>query len=207
MNYLTFQKQFGGFPLVDMRDVFTVFPKFDRRRISEWQEKGYLKKIASNFYIFADQALDERKLFFIANKIHEPSYVSLETALSFHGLIPEGVFSILSVSTLKTRTVSARLNAIATNFLYKKVKKELFFGYSLAKAKEYSFLIADPEKALLDFLYLREDFKTADDFREIRLNREIIKKILSSQKMAKYLAISNSRILEEKINILRKVYA
>ncbi|MDI6777659.1 MAG: hypothetical protein QMD77_00550 [Patescibacteria group bacterium] len=207
MNYLTFQKRFGNFPLVDIRDVFTVFPGFDRRRISEWREKGYLKKVANNFYVFADQALDERKLFFIANKIYEPSYVSLETALGYHGLIPEGVFSIFSVSTLKTRTVSARLNAIETNFSYKRIKKEFFFGYSLVKDGGVSFLVADPEKAVLDFLYLREDLKTEGDFFELRLNPESAGKVLNSRKMTKYLAISNSRILEEKIRILRKVYA
>lgn len=207
MNYPTFQRQFGNFPLVDMRDVFTVFPDFDRRRISEWQDKSYLQKVANNFYIFADQALDEQKLFFIANKIYEPSYVSLESALSFHGLIPEGVFSVTSVSTLKTRTVSPKLNNFQGDFIYKRIKKELFLGYSLKKAKGFSFLIADPEKAILDFLYLREDLKTGDDFFEVRFNRESAKKVFNSRKMAKYLAISNSRILEEKIKILRKVYA
>ncbi len=207
MNYLTFQKQFGGFPLIDMRDVFNVFPDFDRRRINEWQKKGYLQKVANNFYIFTDQPLEEEKLFFIANKIYEPSYVSLETALSYHGLIPEAVFSILSVSTLKTRLVSPRLSAFRGDFVYKRVKKGLFFGYSLTKHANFSFLMADPEKAILDFLYLREDLKTEGDFQEVRFNPEAIRKLLTGRKMEKYMAIAGSEHLKKKINIVKKAYA
>jgi len=207
MNYITFQKRFGNFPLVDMRDVFSVFPHFDRRRINEWQKKGYLKKIANNFYVFADKPLAEKKIFYIANKIYEPSYVSLETALGYYGLIPEAVFSILSVSTSKTKTANADLGAMKTNFLYKKIKKSFYFGYSLKKSEGISFLIADPEKAVLDFLYLREDLKTEKDFSELRLNGEIAGKTLNSPAMEKYLAIANSNRLNEKINILKKIYA
>jgi predicted transcriptional regulator of viral defense system len=207
MNYIAFQQRFGNFPLVDMRDVFSVFPHFDRRRISEWQKKGYLKKIANNFYVFTDQPLNEKRLFYIANKIYESSYVSLETALGYYGLIPEAVFSVFSVSTSKTKTANARLGAINARFLYKKMKRSFFFGYSLKKNEGTSFLIADPEKALLDFLYLREDLKTEKDLSELRLNEEIAGKILTSSTMKKYLAIANSNQLSEKINILKKIYA
>lgn len=207
MNYITFQKRFGNFPLVDMRDVFSVFPRFDRRRISEWREKGYLKKIANNFYVFADKPLDEKNFFYMANKIYEPSYVSMETALGYYGLIPEAVFSILSVSTSKTKTTNADLGAVKTSFLYRKIRKSFYFGYSLKKSEGISFLIADPEKAVLDFLYLREDLKTEKDFSELRLNGEIAEKTLGSPTMEKYLAIANSNRLNEKINILKKIYA
>jgi predicted transcriptional regulator of viral defense system len=207
MNYIAFQKRFGDFPLIDMRDVFSVFPRFDRRRISEWQKKGYLQRVANNFYIFPDQPLDEQKLFYIANKIYEPSYVSLETALGYHGLIPEAVFGIFSVSTSKTKTTDATFGTLKASFYYKKIKKNLFFGYSLKKSGGNSFLIADPEKALLDFLYFRDDLKTEGDFSELRLNREVAGKILSSPAMKKYLAIINSNYLREKIKILKKIYA
>jgi predicted transcriptional regulator of viral defense system len=207
MNYLIFERQFGDFPLVDMRDVYTVFPDFDRRRISEWQEKGYLKKVTNNFYVFSDRDFDERNLFFIANKIYEPSYVSLESALSYHSLIPEAVFSITSVSTQKTHSLNAKLNASGINFSYKRIKKELFFGYSLVAANGFSFLMADPEKAIIDFLYLREDLKIEGDFFELRLNEESIQKILNSRNMSKYLAIADSSVLRKKIKILKKIYA
>jgi len=207
VNYLTFYRRFKDFPLIDLRDVFTVFPDFDRRRISEWQGKGYLKKIVNNYYVFADQTIDEKILFFIANKIYEPSYVSLETALAFYGLIPEGAFNVFSVSTAKTRTVNVNLKPIKTKFVYKRIKKDLFWGYKLVKTGNVSFLIAEPEKALLDFLYLREDLRLEDDFFELRINRELFKKIVEGQKMKKYLKIANPPILEGKIKILKKIHA
>jgi predicted transcriptional regulator of viral defense system len=207
MNYLTFQKRFGYFPLVDLRDVYAVFPNFDRRRISEWREKGYLKRVANNFYTFADRTIDEKILFFIANKVYEPSYVSLETALAHHGLIPEAVFSIFSVSTSKTKSLAVSLDGGETKFFYKKIKKGFFFGYSLEKKGNFSYLVADPEKAVLDFLYFREDLRTRDDFFELRLNQKLAREILNSRKMNKYLKIAGSARLAEKISILRKIYA
>lgn len=206
MKYIDFYKKFKDCPLLDLRDVATVFDDFDRRRISEWQEKGYIKKITNNFYIFSENNQSEGDIYFIANKLHCPSYVSLESALSYHGLIPEGVFDVISVSPVKTRKIFANLSVRQPDFLYLKLKKEFFFGYKIIKYEKGSFLMACPEKALLDSLYLL-NLKNEEDFYEMRFNKEILNSIMNSKMMRKYLKIFDSKILINRINILRKTYA
>jgi predicted transcriptional regulator of viral defense system len=208
MRYIDFYAQFKRNLLIDLRDVLVVFPDFDKRRLNEWQKKGYLIKIASNFYAFSDIDITEEVLMFWANKVYAPSYISLESALSFHGLIPEGVFNITSVSSLKKRNVKINSDKIQTTLSYRKIKRELFFGYSTVKIKNNtSIVVADKEKSLLDFLYFRSDFKSKNDFLELRLEEEKIKEILSAKKLQLYLDIFKSKTLSKKINHIKKIYA
>ena len=84
--------------------------------------------------------------FRIANFLYEPSYVSLEAALNFHGVLSQFPYEIASVTTRKpvTKTIDEK------TYRYVRIKKELFWGYETVQG----FLIAHPEKALLDLLYL-----------------------------------------------------
>ena len=66
-----------------------------------WQRKGYVQKLRNGWYRFSDETVNEQLLYLIANKIYNPSYVSFESAFSFYGIIPEGVFSILSATSQK----------------------------------------------------------------------------------------------------------
>jgi len=67
--------------------------------------------------------------------------------------------------------------------------------------------VADKEKSLLDFLYFRSDFKSKNDFLELRLEEEKIKEILSAKKLQLYLDIFKSKTLSKKINHIKKIYA
>lgn len=88
---------------------------------------------------------------YIANRIYRPSYISLHTALSHYGMIPEEVMKTTSVTTLKTAEFK---NAFGV-YAYQMVKRELMFGYQpKPMADGRSILFATPEKALLDLLYL-----------------------------------------------------
>lgn len=87
----------------------------------------------------------------IANVLYYPSYVSLEYALGFWGMIPEAVYAVTSVTPKKTQEF---LNSLG-EFVYKNIKKDLFFGFVSMKDEFGSeVLFATPEKALLDFFYL-----------------------------------------------------
>ena len=79
MRFLELKQKLDKCPLIDVKDIFNITSNFDRRRLYEWQQKGLIKKITSNFYIFAGQEIDEFILYFIANEIYFPSYISLET--------------------------------------------------------------------------------------------------------------------------------
>ena len=68
--------------------------------------------------------------------------ITLETALNFHGVLSQFPYEIASITTKKT--VAKTLNGKA--FRYARIKQELFWGYESA----HGFLIAQPEKALLD---------------------------------------------------------
>jgi hypothetical protein len=113
---------------------------------------------------------NDRKLhpsrFFLANQLLWPSYVSLEAALGYYGLIPEAVADVTSVTTKKT----SQFNNPIGRFVYQHVKPDAFRGYRSYKDEAgLDCLIAEPEKAVVDFLYLNlRRFKTTakDVFRE-----------------------------------------
>ncbi len=84
--------------------------------------------------------------FALANFLYPFSYISLESALNFYGILSQFPYEITSVVTKKTK----RKILFGKTFSYVHVKKTLFWGYE----KRNGFLIAVPEKALLDQLYL-----------------------------------------------------
>ncbi|MBI2410645.1 MAG: hypothetical protein HYV32_01985 [Candidatus Kerfeldbacteria bacterium] len=107
---------------------------------------GIFIKLRNGFYTVKDAYVSH---FFIANKLYEPSYISMATALSHYGIIPEVVYTITSI-TIK---ISREFNTPKGVFLYQHIKKEAFTGYSLQHIDNTKVLIAAPEKALADYLY------------------------------------------------------
>lgn len=87
--------------------------------------------------------------FVLANRIYHPSYVSLDTALSYYNLIPESVYAISSVTTKSTR----KFEASGRLFSYKRIKKEAYTGYVPDTVQGEKVYIATPEKAVADFIY------------------------------------------------------
>jgi len=88
----------------------------------------------------------------IANHLYGPSYISLESALSFHKLIPERVYSVLSVTTKRSK----KYNTPFGIFDYRTVLPSYFsIGIQLQKSdNKTAFLMASPEKALCDMILL-----------------------------------------------------
>ncbi len=72
--------------MFSIADIRAAHGDFDRRRLSEWQKKGYIKKIVKGYYLFSEVNIDESMLSAIANKIYKPSYISFETAMSHYRL-------------------------------------------------------------------------------------------------------------------------
>lgn len=86
----------------------------------------------------------------VANALYKPSYISFEYALGYYNIIPEMVYQITSATTKPTRLFTVGHNS----FAYYTIKKEAYTGYTLAKREERKFYIAEPEKALVDYLYV-----------------------------------------------------
>ena len=198
MKYIHLRENLKNFTLFTLSDIKKLDPNFGRSRLNEWQEKGYIKKIIKNFYIFSDLRLDDYTLFEIANKIYSPSYVSFEMALSYYNLIPETVYLVTSVSTRKTYGFDTNIGT----FSYKNIKETAFFGYNLIKNKDKYFKIANPEKAIIDFLYYRQDFKSMSMAEQLRINTEEFKTTLNEKKFKEYLNIINNKELKKRAELL-----
>lgn len=197
MNFIAFNTQFNPFILFSYREIKKIFPDFYRTNLDDWQKKWYIRKIIRWRYYFTDQKLDERHLWMIANKIYEPSYISLHIALQYYGLIPEGVFTMTSISTKKTNEFTTPVG----NFIYKKIRKDLMFGYKIIKInKLLYFKIAEIEKAILDFFYLNPHIYTENDFYELRIDCYELVKQRDEKKLERYLKTFNKKKLAETIH-------
>jgi len=121
-------------------------------QLTHWQKQGLIIRLRKNLYILNenDRTVTPSRAF-IGNQLYGPSYISLEYALSFYGLIPERVADVTSITTKKTQTFS---NAFGT-FRYQHMKQPCFSGFVVQRDENnFPYLIATREKAILDFLYL-----------------------------------------------------
>ena len=201
MRYIELKEHFKDYVLFSLQDIKKIDPSFHRRRFSEWKEKGYIKNIINAFYVFADKTPDENRLFFIANRIYHPSYISLETALGFYGFIPEAVFAITSVSTIKTKTFST----VYGEMIYKHIHPRYFFGFDLVEFESFRFKIASPEKAVLDFLYLNPQIKSRGDMEELRFNTEEVQEKVDQKKFKEFLQRFGKQSLRERAGMWMEV--
>lgn len=200
MRFVDIRFKFKDDQIIDARNLINFFGHIDRRRLYEWQKKGYIKKITNNYYIFSDANIDDTTLKMIASRIYKPSYIGLESALSYYGLIPEAVFRISSVTTRKTKTFKTSL----AQFSYRYIHKRLFWGYSLKNIGTHTFFISDQEKTILDYLYLNPHIDDESAFGELRLNKEQIQNLLDPHRLEKYLNIFSMARLSKSVDRLMR---
>ena len=133
-----------------------------------------------------------------SNRIYSPSYISLQWAMSHYRLIPEGVYTITAITSLKTQDFNTNIGS----FSYKHVKPALMFGYRLVSFENVTYKLAEPEKLILDYLYLNASINSLDDLESLRLNVTELKSLLEKQKLQDYLAIFKNKALEKRVKIL-----
>lgn len=149
--------------LFTILDVTKAFPNEKttsvRMQLFRLTRKGLVGQIKRGLYYFDSAKIDELEL---ANRLFSPSYISLETALNYYGLIPDIPATTMSVTTITTRKIKSDFGS----YYFLKIKPELYFGYSpvVSTTPGVSYNIAQKEKALLDYLYLRR-IKTIADLR------------------------------------------
>lgn len=193
--YHLFQQKMLIYSVFSVSDIAKEFPHFDKKNLVYWQKKGYIQKIRNNYYSFSTTPKDETFLYVASNKIYAPSYISFESALAYYNVIPEGVYTITAVSTLKTNIFSTPLG----DFTYNHLKPILFFGYRLIKNNTHFFKIAELEKTILDYIYLKHKLTSSDDFGALRWNKEVLKQ-LDLKQLANYQILFNSKALNERVN-------
>lgn len=163
MNWYKFEKTLKEkkmflFSPLDVRRVFHVSKVAATFLLYRYAKQKFIIRFKRGLYIFREEDVN---IPFLANKLYEPSYLSLEFALSFHGIIPETVYEITSVTTKPTR----RFETLNRVFSYRRIKKEAFTGYVPLRQDGMVFLIADPEKAFVDSVYFQlRTKKTFDRF-------------------------------------------
>jgi predicted transcriptional regulator of viral defense system len=122
-----------------------------RFQLSRLAKRNKIIRLKRGLYLFKDRLVDELVL---ANSIYEPSYVSLEKALNIYGIIPDIPSEVTSITTTTSNLFVTPLG----NFSYSCINTSLYFGYTqqLDHKSQLSYQIAEPEKALLDWIYIRK---------------------------------------------------
>lgn len=195
MQYIELKKMLKDFTIFSLNDIRSIDSSFFRTRLSEWQEKGYIRKVTKGYYIFSDLELSENVLFEIANRIYSPSYISFEMALSYYHLIPESVYEITSVSTRRTYNFKTPI----AEFSYRTLSPQLFFGYDLVKYNNKYFKIARIEKAILDYFYINSHLNQKGDFESLRINRDMFFKQVKEEKLYEFTDRFSKKTLARRI--------
>lgn len=203
MNYLEFHKQWRQLGCFSIQQVYAWEPDFNRFNINNWLKKGYLVKLRKEWYAFSECLALADFAQYIANRIYMPSYISLHSALSHYGMIPEAITKITSVTTLKTAEFSNDFG----DYTYQTVKPALMFGYEpQPMADGRSVLFASPEKALLDLLYLYPFYSTEEDMLELRLDDDFMHEDFDKELFLLSAEILGLPSLDKRIQTLLKAY-
>ena len=133
-----------------LRSLFSSY-NFPNDKIQALENEGKLIRLKKGMYVvspyFSGELLSEE---LIANHLYGPTYVSMESALRYYGLIPEKVFTVRSATTNRSGKFG---NSIAS-FQYVSVREDYYsIGINQKMVdNKYTFLIASPEKALCDLI-------------------------------------------------------
>ncbi|MEK7640294.1 MAG: hypothetical protein AAB424_04110 [Patescibacteria group bacterium] len=182
-----------GFEVFTQREfqgIFSVSTNTAGVYISKNVRSGLFVKLRNGFYMVKDSLPDRP---FIAGKLYQPSCISLETALSHYGIIPEVVYATTSITTKAAREFTTPIGI----FIYQQIKVPAFTGYQLRVVDRHKVLMADAEKALADYLYF------------VDLKRRVLndRLRLKGLKQAKLLAYAKLFQRPSLLKLIRHVYA
>ncbi len=144
-----------------------INPADIRRQLSRWKKAGKIYQLRRGLYCLAPpfQKVNPHP-FLVANHIVPASYVSLQSALAYYGMIPEHVAVTTSVTTNRPERRETSLGI----YDFRHIQVEFFYGYQLVdQGDKQPTFIATPEKALLDLVYLEPGGDALDYLVELRL--------------------------------------
>jgi predicted transcriptional regulator of viral defense system len=174
MDFIGFNNkiQASGLDLFTLRDVELLYPtanpKTVKNNLANWLGKHYITRLRRGLYARAGADIPD---YHLANRLYQPSYVSLEAALSFYNIIPGEAAEVTSVTTKPTRTFRNERGA----FTYRTCQPKAYTGYRLIDIQGKQTLIADREKALVDFIHFRL-YDGQKRFEDERLNPKALAK-------------------------------
>lgn len=198
----------GNIP-VSTQAVASLFPALEagNQKVRNLEAAGKIIRLKKGLYV-VDPKVSRVALSteLIANHLYAPSYVSMQTALRYYGLIPEAVYTTQSMTLKHTRCFDTPLG----RFEYQMISREAFpIGITSINKQNYAFLMATPEKALCDLIansqkvnlrylkdvetYLEEDIRMdLEDLRNMDMSifehyAQVGKKANSVETLVKYL--------------------
>lgn len=182
------EKQIALFSLADFERLFNINNQNTLyKKIQRLEKKKIIQTLVKGKYHFLFNTIND---FSIANYIYQPSYVSLESALSFYGIITGFSYKLFSITTKKSRA----FNFDKKEFQYSQIDQNLFWGYE----KKERFLIADKEKAMLDYIYFSlKGLRTLDweEFDLTEINKQKLIAYARRYKNKRLLSIIKSKII------------
>jgi len=155
--------------------------------LSRLEKRGEIERIGQGIYKLPDAAVDIQK---IATETYSPAYISFESAFSYYGILSQAPYDLF----LATTNRSKKTEIAGQEIIYRKIKKELFFGYDLID----EIYIAKKEKSLLDILYFFDKGIIMLDLKSLDL-KSINKKILSkyAQKFPERIQKTAKKLLQD----------
>lgn len=193
-NEIAYLNQLKG-PEVTTSMLMGVLSQYQdtRGKISSLCKKGLIKSIKQGVYLLSeDLGFRPYSKEILANLIYGPSYISLETALANYGFIPERVEATTSICLGRGKSFSTPVG----DFEYHNIKKSIYpFGVGLKEVFEGFFCqYAMPEKALLDFVHIKENkgiFKNQEEYFDFicdsyRLDLNAIENAVSLKKLQEF---------------------
>jgi predicted transcriptional regulator of viral defense system len=171
----TIEKKFFGFR--EIADALGINSASARVAAHRYVQMGVITRIKPNIFVLTERwkIFSSEEFFEAANLLQVPSYISLATALEYYELTTQIQQNFIECISLK-RTVSKKIDE--STFRYSKVSEKFYFGFE----KRNNIFIAQPEKALIDSLYLASLGRYSIDIAAIsldRFNREILNKMLA----------------------------
>lgn len=180
------------------QDLAALFPGSEDRRyglVKRALASGEIVHIRRGLYCLAPKYQKKSvNVYALAQHVYGPSYVSLESALSWHGWIPEAVHAVTSASFKKAKEFTTSLGV----FSYDRVPQQVFYAEveRLTDASGNVFLMATPLKALADYVYVHKRVWTGIEpaIRSLRIEPEELEQVTASTLEALSGNYSNARV-------------
>jgi len=203
MNFWQLRNQFYDLACFNINQVYAWRSDFEKNNLTRWTKQNLLIKLRNSWYSFPEYLKTPNFQYFVSNKIYNPSYISLHSALAFYGIIPEAVVQTTAVSSLK----KAYFENVFGSFSYRQILPELMFGYEQKTfLNKYSLIFATPEKAILDLLYLYPLYDNEQEIRELRFDEEFMQEDLNIECLNEFTERFQSKTVRNRVNLLLKIY-
>lgn len=176
---ILYKKKVSLFGINDAKKVFAISKDNTvYKLLQRLEKKNIIKRIENGKYLFSFTEVSD---FEIANFLFSPSYISLESALSFYGILSQFPYTITSVTSKKSKRVVYE----DKEYEFVHIESKYFYGF----LKKDRFLIASPEKALIDMLYFMAKKLRSIPMEELDLSKINKKYLVNMAKKYDYIPL------------------